>query len=240
MSRSTWAAASCAALCSRRRTSTTSCADALICGDERTVYADKAYDSKARRAALKARGIRNGIMRRWHWAWPEPSRWQQRRNQLLVHRAPIEPLFALFKHVYGFARVRYPRPVTQRGRPAPCCNRHEPQTLEHRRKNCLNPTANRAPRRQAPFRPRHAALGSLLAATSIRMPTSDELQHDPRDCSPVDVAEFSLPWARCCAGRTVRTRRGMHEARLHVRAQQHANQIRSMPSFSAERAREAV
>lgn len=86
----------------------TSCADALICGDERTVYADKAYDSKARRAALKARGIRNGIMRRWHWAWPEPSRWQQRRNRLLVrHRAPIEPLFALLKHVYGFARVRY-------------------------------------------------------------------------------------------------------------------------------------
>ena len=44
----------------------TSCADGLICGDERAVYADKAYDSKARRAALKARGIRNRIMRRWH------------------------------------------------------------------------------------------------------------------------------------------------------------------------------
>jgi IS5 family transposase len=86
----------------------TSCADALICGDERAVYGDKAYDSKARCAALKARGIHNRIMRRWHWRWPPPSRWQQRRNALLVvRRAPIEPLFALLKNVYRFARARY-------------------------------------------------------------------------------------------------------------------------------------
>jgi len=86
----------------------TSCADGLICGDERTVYADKAYDSKARRAALKVRGIRNGIMRRWHWSWPPPSRWELRRNSLLVRRrAPVEPLFALLKNVYRFTRARY-------------------------------------------------------------------------------------------------------------------------------------
>ena len=63
------------------------CADELICGDEHTVYADKAYDSKARSAALKARGIRNGIMRRWHWSWRAPSRWEKRRNSLLVNAA---------------------------------------------------------------------------------------------------------------------------------------------------------
>lgn len=86
----------------------TSCADGLICGDEHTVYADKAYDTKARRAALRERGIRNGIMRRWHRNWPAPSRWEGRRNALLVkRRAPIEPLFALLKNVYRFARVRY-------------------------------------------------------------------------------------------------------------------------------------
>jgi IS5 family transposase len=86
----------------------TSCADALICGDERRVYADKAYDSKTRSAMLKKRGIRNGIMRRWHWAWPAPSRWEERRNKLLARRrAPIEPLFALLKNVYRFARARY-------------------------------------------------------------------------------------------------------------------------------------
>ena len=86
----------------------TSCADALICGDEHAVYADKAYDSKARSAALKARGIRNRIMRRWHWRWRPPSRWELRRNELLVtRRAPIEPLFALLKKVHRFSRARY-------------------------------------------------------------------------------------------------------------------------------------
>lgn len=86
----------------------TSCADALICGDERAVYADKAYDSKARSAALKTHGIRNRIMRRWHWRWRPPSRWELRRNELLVtRRAPIEPLFALLKNVYRFSRARY-------------------------------------------------------------------------------------------------------------------------------------
>ncbi|HEY6048632.1 MAG TPA: IS5 family transposase [Sphingomicrobium sp.] len=86
----------------------TSCADALICGDERAVYADKAYDSKARRQALAARGVRNRIMRRWHWRWKPPGRWQLRRNALLIkRRAPIEPLFALLKGTYRFARARY-------------------------------------------------------------------------------------------------------------------------------------
>lgn len=86
----------------------TSCADDLICGDERAVYGDKAYDSKKRSAALKVRGIRNRIMRRWHWRRPPLSRWEQRRNALLViRRAPIEPLFALLKAVYRFSRARY-------------------------------------------------------------------------------------------------------------------------------------
>lgn len=86
----------------------TTCADAMICGDERAVYADKAYDSKARTAALKARGIRNRIMHRWHWTWRPQSRWERRRNALLVtRRAPVEPMFALLKNVYRFARARY-------------------------------------------------------------------------------------------------------------------------------------
>jgi transposase, IS5 family len=82
-------------------------ADALICGDERRVYADKAYTSIARRARLKAMGIRDGIMRRanrWHGLSP----WMLRRNAIISRRrAPVEPLFALIKNVYRFARVRY-------------------------------------------------------------------------------------------------------------------------------------
>jgi len=82
-------------------------ADQLVCGDEKTAYADKAYDSYARRADLKARGIRNGIAYRGHWRRPM-SPWAIRRNELISHaRAPIEPLFALLKKTYGFARARY-------------------------------------------------------------------------------------------------------------------------------------
>jgi len=82
-------------------------ADQLICGDEKRAYADKAYDSYARRADLKARGIRNGIAHRGHWRRPM-SRRAARRNELISHaRAPIEPLFALLKNIYGFARARY-------------------------------------------------------------------------------------------------------------------------------------
>jgi IS5 family transposase len=82
-------------------------ADALICGDEATVYADKAYDSNARRVRLKEMGIRDGIMRR-HSRWFRLRPWAVRRNAVISHRrAPIEPLFALFKRVYGFARARY-------------------------------------------------------------------------------------------------------------------------------------
>lgn len=82
-------------------------ADDLICGDEQTVYADKAYTNVARRARLKAMGIRDGIMRRSN-RWHRLSRWMVRRNAVITQRrAPVEPLFALLKNVYGFARARY-------------------------------------------------------------------------------------------------------------------------------------
>jgi IS5 family transposase len=82
-------------------------ADALICSDEASVYADKAYDSKARRAYLRSMGIRDGIMRRAN-RWHSLGTWAARRNAVISHRrAPIEPLFALIKRVYRFARARY-------------------------------------------------------------------------------------------------------------------------------------
>jgi len=82
-------------------------ADRLICGDEKTVYADKAYDSHARRALLKSLGIRDGIAYRGN-RWHRASRWTTLRNELISHaRAPIEPLFALLKNTYRFVRLRY-------------------------------------------------------------------------------------------------------------------------------------
>src|SRR5262245_444655 len=82
-------------------------ADALICGDERTIYADKAYANKARRTRLKAQGIRDGIMQpagRWH----SLSRWMIHRNTIIAQsRGAIEPWFALLKHVHRFDRAPY-------------------------------------------------------------------------------------------------------------------------------------
>lgn len=82
-------------------------ADPLICGDEATVYADKAYDNSARRIRLKMMGIRDGIMRR-HSRWRRLKPWAVHRNAVISrHRAPIEPLFAFLKRSYRFARARY-------------------------------------------------------------------------------------------------------------------------------------
>ena len=85
----------------------TEAADALIQGDERAIYADKAYDSHARSARLKAAGIKNRIMRRGnkHHAL-EPR--QRRRNRLIAKiRSAVETVFAILKRSYGYRRVRY-------------------------------------------------------------------------------------------------------------------------------------
>ena len=82
-------------------------ADQLICGDEKIVYADKAYDSKERRRRLTLGGIKNGIMRRGHPRRPLTQAEVRRNQRLAKHRGAIEPLFSLFKNVYGFARARY-------------------------------------------------------------------------------------------------------------------------------------
>jgi IS5 family transposase len=83
-------------------------ADALICGDEKAVYADKGYENKKRRAALKKRGIKDRIMHRSHKNQDELPHWQSRRNKLIApRRAPVEAIFGNFKRLYGRARARY-------------------------------------------------------------------------------------------------------------------------------------
>lgn len=82
-------------------------ADRLICGDEKAVYADKAYDSRARRRLLRSMRIENGIMRRGH-----PRRaltqYQLRRNKRLARtRGTVEGIFSLYKNVYDLARAKY-------------------------------------------------------------------------------------------------------------------------------------
>jgi IS5 family transposase len=83
-------------------------ADGLICGEEAAVYADKAYEKKARRARLKAAGIKDRIMHRRHKHIAQLPRWQQKRNQLIARRrAPVEAVFSAAKRLYGLTRARY-------------------------------------------------------------------------------------------------------------------------------------
>jgi IS5 family transposase len=85
-----------------------SVADALILGDEAAVYADKGYESKKRRKALKARRTKDRIMHRGHKHQAALPHWQERRNALIAkRRAPVERVFGNFKRLYRRARARY-------------------------------------------------------------------------------------------------------------------------------------
>lgn len=85
----------------------TSMAEDLIVGDEGAVYADKAYDTKARRQALTARGVKDRIAHRpnKHHAL---THWQAKRNDGIAHRrSAVERVFAIAKCLMGWRRVRY-------------------------------------------------------------------------------------------------------------------------------------
>src|SRR4051794_38684140 len=82
-------------------------ADDLVQGDEGAVYADKAYDSEARRAGLRERGIEPRIMHEARRNRPLKP-WQTAFNKAVAPiRAGVERLFATMKRTYGHRRVRY-------------------------------------------------------------------------------------------------------------------------------------
>jgi IS5 family transposase len=78
----------------------------LILGYEAAVYADRGYDRQARRAELRARGVKDRIMhkaQRWYAVTP----WQRRRNRLIAPiRSAVERTFGALKRGYGYVRVR--------------------------------------------------------------------------------------------------------------------------------------
>jgi IS5 family transposase len=83
-------------------------ADALIRGDERAVYADKGYAKRARREALKQRGIKARIMHKSWGGGPALRPSQIRHNTLIARtRAQVEGVFATLKRWFGFHHVRY-------------------------------------------------------------------------------------------------------------------------------------
>jgi transposase, IS5 family len=85
-----------------------SVADGLVCGDEKAVYADRGYESKARRKALKARGIKDRIMHRSHKHQSALPHWQAVRNRLISRRrAAVEGVFGTLKRTYARGRSHF-------------------------------------------------------------------------------------------------------------------------------------
>lgn len=85
----------------------TEVADDLVLGDEKAVYADKAYDTKKRRRDLEAKGVHAGLMHR-----PSgPRKLTQAQidfNKAVTKvRAPVERAFAVLKQHYRLRRARY-------------------------------------------------------------------------------------------------------------------------------------
>lgn len=83
-------------------------ADDLIRGDERCVWGDAAYHSKAREAALKARGVKARLARRPNKHHPELPPRLKRYNQLIARRrSAVETTFATWKNRMGLNAIRY-------------------------------------------------------------------------------------------------------------------------------------
>jgi len=75
--------------------------------DTQAIYGDKAYDTKANRAWLQARGIQSGIAKKGahHIKLTEQDRQDNRAKRRV--RAQIERIFAHLKQWQGYRRARY-------------------------------------------------------------------------------------------------------------------------------------
>lgn len=80
---------------------------AVLSGDEKWAFADKAYDSWENEKILESKGISNGIMFKaaWNRALTET---QKHCNHILSKlRSPVERIFGTLKRSYRYCRARY-------------------------------------------------------------------------------------------------------------------------------------
>jgi IS5 family transposase len=83
-------------------------ADGLLRGDEKAVWADAAYHTHAREAALKAAGVKARLARRPNKHHPELPPRLKRYNRLIARRrAAVETTFATLKNRMRLTRIRY-------------------------------------------------------------------------------------------------------------------------------------
>jgi len=79
----------------------------LITGDERSVFADKAYDSEERKRYFRAMGIYYGILDKSHRNRGLSNSQKKNNKRKSRIRNAVERVFAHFKTHYRFRRVRY-------------------------------------------------------------------------------------------------------------------------------------
>jgi IS5 family transposase len=84
-------------------------ADELILAnrDSAAVYADKAYDTHARRQLLARLGIKDGLMHRPNKHHPLTEVQTRRNTALSKIRCRVETVFAVLKQHYGYRRTSY-------------------------------------------------------------------------------------------------------------------------------------
>jgi len=81
--------------------------DELISGDEKAVYADKAYYDKERAEELKVKGIKNGLLKKAARGKPLSEADKVRNKKLSKIRAQVERPFGIIKSKWGHNRARY-------------------------------------------------------------------------------------------------------------------------------------
>jgi IS5 family transposase len=83
-------------------------ADALVRGDERSVWGDGAYHTHARQAALEASGVKARLMRRPNRHHPKlPPRLALYNRLIAKRRFAVETTFATLKRRMGLRAIRY-------------------------------------------------------------------------------------------------------------------------------------
>jgi IS5 family transposase len=82
-------------------------ADDLIRGDEPVVWADAAYHTHRRVAALKARGVKARVARRPNQYHPLSPRLKLYNRLIARRRAAVETTFATLKRRMGLTSIRY-------------------------------------------------------------------------------------------------------------------------------------
>lgn len=97
----------------RKRSFTSACVhdsqqtEQLICGDEKSVFADKAYASDDLKRSFRERGIYYGILDKGRRNRPLSQKQKQANKRKSRIRNAVERPFAWFKRMLGYRLVRY-------------------------------------------------------------------------------------------------------------------------------------